>query len=344
MMRSTVGVSALWAATLVFAAITSNATTTTQPTAKPKTAATATTTKPATAPGKTTAASTAAAKPKTATAQKPKTVVAKPLGLVKTGDGRSAPEIRSSSVLVIDESDSSILLSRNADVAAPIASITKLMTALVVLDAALPLEEVITITNADRAIDRGAPSRLHVGAELTRGELMHLALMSSENHAAHALGRTYPGGTDAILEAMNAKAKALGMKRTHFTDTTGLSSGNIASPEDLSRLVIFASQNPLIEKYSTDPDETVMVGRYPVEYRNTNGLVRKPEWDIRLQKTGYTQAAGRCLVMKTFIGDRPIVMVLMNSFGKYTRTADAIRVRRWMESALSQATLASSGG
>jgi D-alanyl-D-alanine endopeptidase (penicillin-binding protein 7) len=218
------------------------------------------------------------------------------------------------------------------------------MTSLVVLEAGLPLDEIITITKADRAIDKGAPSRLSIGAELTRGELLHLALMSSENHAAHALGRTYPGGTEAILDAMNAKARALGMKRTHFTDTTGLSSGNIASPADLSRLVIAASENPLIEKYSTDPDETVMVGRYPVEYRNTNNLVRKPEWDIRVQKTGYTQAAGRCLVMKTFIDDRPIVMVLMNSFGKYTRTADAIRVRRWMESALSQATLASSGG
>lgn len=346
-MRSTVGVSALWAAAFLFAAITSNATSTaTQSTSTPKTAATATATKPATATSKTTAAGTASENSQTVASQKPKpkTAVAKPPGLVRTGDGRHAPEIRSSSVLVIDESDSSILLSRNADVAAPIASITKLMTALVVLDANLSLEEIITITRDDRAIDKGSPSRLQVGAELTRGELMHLALMSSENHAAHALGRTYPGGIEAILDAMNAKAKALGMKRTHFTDTTGLSSGNIASPADLSRLVIVASQNPLIEKYSTDPDETVMVGRHPVEYRNTNGLVRKPEWDIRLQKTGYTQAAGRCLVMKTFIDDRPIVMVLMNSFGKYTRTADAIRVRRWMESALAPAALASSGG
>lgn len=327
-MRSTVGVSALWATTLVFAAIASHATTTTQPTARPKTAAPA----------------TAAPASKPATPAKPKTAVAKPLGLVRTGDGRRAPEIRSSSVLVIDESDSSILLSRNADVAAPIASITKLMTSLVVLEAGLPLDEVITITKADHAIEKSAPSRLSLGAKLTRGELMHLALMSSENHAAHALGRTYPGGTEAILDAMNAKARALGMKRTHFTDTTGLSNGNIASPADLIRLVSAASENPLIEQYSTDPDETVMVGRHPVEYRNTNNLVRKPEWDIRVQKTGYTQAAGRCLVMKTFIDDRPIVMVLMNSFGKYTRTADAIRVRRWMETALSSTTLASSGG
>ena len=340
-MRSKSGVSALCLATLVFTAITSYASTgTTQSTAKPKAASTATAPKPK-------ATSSSAAKPASKTAStssksKSKTQPkAKPLASLKTADGRRGPEIRSSSILVIDETDSSVLLSRNADVAAPIASITKLMTSLVVLDADLPLDELITITKADRAIDKGAPSRLAVGAELTRGELLHLALMSSENHAAHALGRTYPGGMDAILDAMNAKAKALGMKRTHFTDTTGLSSGNIASPEDLTKLVIASSQNPLIEKYSTDPDETVLVGNYPTEYRNTNGLVRKPEWDIRVQKTGYTQAAGRCLVMKTVIDDRPIVMILMNSYGKYTRTADAIRVRRWMETVEAPAKLAS---
>jgi serine-type D-Ala-D-Ala endopeptidase (penicillin-binding protein 7) len=358
-MRSTVGVTAL--ATLLLATFAAQASTgTTQTTAKPQTASKSTTTSKSTAAKSTTTASTAAkpattkstsaaasTKAKTASTTKPKArskaKAPRPLASIKTADGRRGPEIRSSSILVIDESDSSILLSRNADVAAPIASITKLMTSLVVLDADLPLDEVITITKADRAIDKGAPSRLSVGAKLTRGELMHLALMSSENHAAYALGRTYPGGIDAILDAMNAKAKALGMKRTHFTDTTGLSSGNIASAEDLTKLVIAASENPLIEKYSTDPDETLMVGRSPVEYRNTNGLVRKPEWDIRVQKTGYTQAAGRCLVMKTFIDDRPIVMILMNSFGKYTRTADAIRVRRWMESAVPAAQLARSG-
>jgi D-alanyl-D-alanine endopeptidase (penicillin-binding protein 7) len=354
-MRSTVGVTAL--ATLLLATLAAQASTgTTQTTAKPQTASKQTASK-STATSKSTAAKPAAAtkstsatastKAKTASTTKPKAKskakAPKPLASIKTADGRRGPEIRSSSILVIDESDSSILLSRNADVAAPIASITKLMTSLVVLDANLPLDEVITITKADRAIDKGAASRLAVGAKLTRGELMHLALMSSENHAAHALGRTYPGGIDAILDAMNAKAKALGMKRTHFTDTTGLSSGNIASAEDLTKLVIAASENPLIEKYSTDPDETLIVGRTPLEYRNTNGLVRKPEWDIRVQKTGYTQAAGRCLVMKTFIDDRPIVMILMNSFGKYTRTADAIRVRRWMESAVPEMTLARSG-
>jgi len=301
--------------------------------------------KPVATTAKSAASTSTATRSRTTVAPKPKAAAKPALSLtrIKTADGSRGPEIRSSSVLVVDESDSSVLLSRNADVAAPIASITKLMTALVVLDAKLPLDEKIKVTKEDRAIDKGAPSRLSVGAVLTRGELMHLALMSSENHAAHALGRTYDGGTKAILEAMNAKAKALGMKRTHFTDTTGLSQGNIASPEDLTRLVIAASRNPTIRKYSTDPDETVMVGKYPVEYRNTNILVRKPEWDISVQKTGYTLAAGRCLVMKALIDDRPIVMVLMNSFGKYTRTADAIRVRRWMESAGQPAKVASSG-
>ena len=253
------------------------------------------------------------------------------------------PEIRSNSVLVIDESDSSVLLSKNADVAVPIASITKLMTALVVLEADQPLDEAIKITNDDRNIDRNAPSRLPVGASLSRAELLHLALMSSENRAANALGRSYPGGTKGVLAAMNAKAKALGMKRTHFKDTTGLSEGNIASPADLTKLVMAASAHPTIRKYSTDPEEVVTVGRYPVEYHNTNNLVRKADWDIVVQKTGYTQAAGRCLVMKAVINDHPVVMVLMNSYGKYTRTADAVRVRRWMESAVPATSLARAG-
>lgn len=253
------------------------------------------------------------------------------------------PDIKSNAVLVLDEGNQSVLLSKNADVAMPIASITKLMTALVVLEAQQPLDEPIKITNDDRNIDRSGPSRLAVGTVLTRGELLHLALMSSENRAANALGRHYEGGLKAALAAMNAKAKALGMKRTHFTDTSGLSEGNIASPEDLAKLVIAASKNATIRKFSTDPEEVVMVGHFPLEYRNTNNLVRKDDWDIVVQKTGYTQAAGRCLVMKAVINERPIVMVLMNSFGKLTRTADAVRVRRWMESAVQTPSLAQAG-
>jgi D-alanyl-D-alanine endopeptidase (penicillin-binding protein 7) len=259
------------------------------------------------------------------------------------GAKRSAPEVRSEAVLVIDAADDSVLVARNANVPVPIASITKLMTALVVLEAGLPLDEKISLIAEDRATNVGGPSRIVIGANLTRGELLHLALMSSENRAAYVLGRSFPGGMPAILRAMNAKAGTLGMTRTRFTDTTGLSSGNIASPADLAKLVKEAARHPLIRAYSTDPDESVTVIRHQVEYRNTNLLVRKPEWDIQVQKTGYTQAAGRCLVMHTTINDRPIVMVLLNSFGKYTRTADAIRIRRWMEQGTQEAVqLASS--
>ena len=276
-------------------------------------------------------------------AKKASAVTQSPAPKKKPSNPSRKPDIKSNAVLVLDEGNSSVLLSKNADVAMPIASITKLMTALVVLEAQQPLDEPIKITNDDRNIDRSGPSRLAVGTVLTRGELLHLALMSSENRAANALGRHYEGGLKAALAAMNAKAKALGMKRTHFTDTSGLSEGNIASPEDLAKLVIAASKNATIRKFSTDPEEVVMVGHFPLEYRNTNNLVRKDDWDIVVQKTGYTQAAGRCLVMKAVINERPIVMVLMNSFGKLTRTADAVRVRRWMESAVQTPSLAQAG-
>jgi len=240
------------------------------------------------------------------------------------------PAIRSSSVLVMATDDSTVLLSRNAEVVAPIASITKLMTALVVLDAQQSLDEELEITKDDRA-SGGDHSRLTIGTTLTRGEIMHLALMSSENRAAHALGRNYPGGLEAAVRAMNAKARALGMQHSHFVEPTGLSELNVASPQDLIKLVLAAASHPSIRHYSTDQEHSVKVGRYDVEFRNTNNLVRKPDWDILVQKTGYTQAAGRCLVMQARIDDRPVVMVLLNSFGKYTRVADATRVRKWLE-------------
>lgn len=248
---------------------------------------------------------------------------------VKTTD----PELRSAAALIIDQSDSSVLYERRADAATPIASITKLMTALVVLDAKLPLDTRVTLTGADR-IGGGPGSRLAIGATLTRGELMHLALMSSENRAAYSLGRSYPGGIPAVVRAMNAKAKALGMTRTRFVDPTGLSPRNVASPRDLAKLVIVASRNQTIRDYSTDPSQSVRVGRRMLDYHNTNSLVRNPNWDITLQKTGYLGAAGRCLVMRTVIEGRDVVIVLLNSYGKYTRVADARRVRRWMESTL----------
>jgi D-alanyl-D-alanine endopeptidase (penicillin-binding protein 7) len=242
------------------------------------------------------------------------------------------PDVKSSSVLVLDEKDSSVLYSRQADVALPIASITKLMTALVVLDAQQPLDEELEITKEDRDTERNSVSRLAFGTKLERGDLLHVALMASENRAAHALGRNYPGGITAFVHAMNAKAKALGMTSSHFVDPTGLSSDNVASPADLAKLVIAASHNPTIREYSTDPDYSVTVGRREIEFRNTNLLVKNPTWDIVVQKTGYITEAGKCLVMKAVIEGRSVVIVLLDSFGKYTRTADANRIRKWMES------------
>jgi D-alanyl-D-alanine endopeptidase (penicillin-binding protein 7) len=241
------------------------------------------------------------------------------------------PDLRSSSALVLDVTHSAVLYSRNPDTPLPIASITKLVTALVVADAGLPLDEMLEVTPEDRAHGKGTFSRLAVGTKLTRGELMHLALMSSENRAAHALGREYPGGVDAFVRAMNAKAKALGMTHSKFVDPAGLSSENIASPRDLSRLVSAAAEDPVIRQYSTDHAHAVKVGRQMLEFRNTNTLVANPDWNIVVQKTGYISEAGRCLVMQAVIDDRTVVMVLLNSFGKYTRVADARRIRKWME-------------
>jgi D-alanyl-D-alanine endopeptidase (penicillin-binding protein 7) len=246
------------------------------------------------------------------------------------------PKLKSSSVLVIDQKDSSVLYSRRADVAMPIASITKLMTALVVLDAKQPLNEPIQLTNADRNLQKSDFSRLAVGTTLTRGDLMHLALMSSENRAAHALGNNYPGGMPAMVAAMNAKAAALGMRNAHFVDPTGLSSENVASAEDLSKLVIAASHNPTIREYSTDRSYAVKVRRRLVEFRNTDNLVANPTWNIIVQKTGYIAEAGKCLVMGAVIEGRSVIIVLLDSFGKYTRVADAKRIKTWMEANANQ--------
>jgi len=254
------------------------------------------------------------------------------LALSATAKPALAPKLKSSSVLIVDPSDSSILFSRHSDVAAPIASITKLMTALVVLDAKQPLDEPLEITQGELDLRKGGYSRLAVGTVLTRGDLMHLALMASENRAAHALGNNYPGGMAAMVDAMNAKAAALGMTSAHFVEPTGLSSENVASPEDLSKLVIAASQNPIIREYSTDRRYTVRVHRRLVEFRNTDNLVANPTWNIIVQKTGYIAEAGKCLVMEAVIEGRNVVIVLLDSLGKYTRVADAKRVKSWMES------------
>ena len=241
------------------------------------------------------------------------------------------PKLKSSSVLIVDQSDATVLYSRHSDVAAPIASITKLMTALVVLDAKQSLSQPLEITQAETDLPRGGFSRLSVGTVLSRGDLMHLALMSSENRAAHALAVNYPGGLSAAVQAMNAKAAALGMTSAHFIAPTGLSSENVASPEDLSKLVVAASHNPSIREYSTDKRYTVRVRNHLVEFHNTDNLVSNPTWNIIVQKTGYITEAGKCLVMETVIEGRNVVMVLLDSAGKLTRVADAKRVKSWME-------------
>ncbi len=257
-----------------------------------------------------------------------------------TGVLQVQPQLRSSAFLVFDETSSAVLFSRHAEVPTPIASITKLMTALVVLDSAQSLDETLTVTDADREHGRGAFSRLAIGAQLSRADLLHLALMSSENRAAHALGRNYPGGVPAFVQAMNSKAALLGMSSAHFVDPSGLSSQNVASPADLVHLVNAAAGHPMIRQYSTDRGHSVRIGRRLLEYRNTDLLVKSPAWNIIVQKTGYITEAGRCLVLKTMIKGRAVVMVLLDSFGKYTRTADAQRIRKWLEARLVEATVA----
>ena len=244
------------------------------------------------------------------------------------------PGLRSSAVLVLDADRASVLYSKRAGVAMPIASITKLMTALVVLEAQQPLDETIEVTEEDSSLAKGAGSRLAVGTQLTRGELMRLALMSSENRAAHALCRSYRGGLAACVAAMNVKAKALGMKSARFVEPTGLSCQNVASANDLAKLVSAAAGNPTIREYSTGKDYSVHVGAQSVAFRTTNSLVASASWNIVVQKTGYISEAGRCLVMQAVIEGRTVVIVLLNSVGKHTRTADARRVRRWMEASL----------
>ena len=248
----------------------------------------------------------------------------------------ATPALKSSAVYVLDETNSAVVLARQADVPMAIASITKLMTALVVVEAAQPLDEKIVISDDDRTGTRGSTSRLEVGTALSRADLLHLALMSSENRAAHALARSYPGGVAACLAAMNAKAQALGMGSARFLDPTGLDSGNVASAQDLAKLVQAAAKVQTIQAYSTDKSYSVPVRRHLVEYRNTDSLVRNPHWNIIVQKTGYISEAGRCLVMKAVFEGRSVVIVLLDSSGKYTRVADAQRIRKWMERHLAE--------
>ncbi|WP_420795896.1 D-alanyl-D-alanine endopeptidase [Candidatus Symbiobacter mobilis] len=241
------------------------------------------------------------------------------------------PELKSSVALVVDQHTNEVLLRKNDAAVLPIASLTKLMTALVLLDAHLPMQERITITEEDNDTVKGTSSRLVVGAELTRGELLHLALMSSENRAAHALARTTPGGVPAFVVKMNEKAQRLGMRDTSFVEPTGLSSRNQSSAHDLVKLVDNAHQQPLLRQLTTSPRHYVEVGNRVLEYHNTNRLVKNPSWNIGLQKTGYIAEAGQCLVMQVRVAGRALIMVFLDSAGKLSRIGDAARVRHWLE-------------
>lgn len=241
--------------------------------------------------------------------------------------------LRSSAVLVQDQSTGAVLFEKNSNVVLPIASISKLVTAMVVLDAQPDLKEMLTIGDEDVDTLKGTRSRLKVGTQLTREEMLRLALMSSENRAASALSRHYPGGRAAFVVAMNVKAKGLGLNDTHFEDPTGLTAANVSSPRDLAKMVDAAHQYPLIREFSTTAEDEVTIAGRPQQFRNTNTLVRNASstWDIGLSKTGYINEAGKCLVMQTWINSKPVIIVLLDSLGKMTRIGDANRIKRWVE-------------
>lgn len=244
---------------------------------------------------------------------------------------RDPLDLKSSVALVLDQSNSEVLFEKNSNVALPIASITKMMTGLIVVQAHQDMDEMLTVTDDDVDRVKFSSSRLKVGAQLTRANMLHIALMSSENRAASALGRNYPGGREAFVEAMNAKARELGMNDTHYVDTNGLSKMNVASAHDLARLMMAAYQEPLLRQYSTDPKAVVEANGRPMQFGNTNYLVAMPGWDIGLQKTGFINEAGRCLMMQAVIEGRAVIMVFLDSKGKQSRTADAGRMRKWLE-------------
>jgi serine-type D-Ala-D-Ala endopeptidase (penicillin-binding protein 7) len=251
-------------------------------------------------------------------------------GLHSTQD---ALDLKSSVAYVLDQDTNEILFQKNENVVLPIASLTKLMTGVIVSDAKLDMNEIITISDADVDTEKGSRSRLKVGTQLTRNELMLLALMSSENRAAHALGRSYPGGMDRFVQAMNIKAKQLGMVDTRYVEPTGLSSRNQSSARDLATLTAYAYNDKALRDLSTAPDHQIFVGEKPLNYVNTNRLVRNSDWEIGLQKTGFISEAGQCLIMQAKVSGRRLIMVFLDSAGKLSRLGDAERVRRWVEGA-----------
>ncbi|MDB5838324.1 MAG: D-alanyl-D-alanine carboxypeptidase family protein [Herminiimonas sp.] len=244
---------------------------------------------------------------------------------------RDPLDLKSNVALVMDQATSEVLFEKNSQAVLPIASITKLMTSLIVVEANQDMNEVLTVTEEDIDREKFTHSRLRIGSQLTRANMLHIALMSSENRAASALGRHYPGGLPAFVAAMNAKARMLGMTGTRYVDSTGLSRLNVSSARDLAKLVVVAHRYPVIREYSTNGKYAVEPGGPPLQYKNSNHLVLNPEWEIGLQKTGYIAEAGRCLVMQTKIEGRSVVMVFLDSKGKESRIADAGRVRRWLE-------------
>jgi len=267
----------------------------------------------------------------THTIQPGKTTVAR--NAVSDYDGSGVLQLGSSKALIINQETGETLYAKNTNTPTPIASVTKLMTAMVVLDAGLPMDEIITVSKEDIDTLKGTTSRLRVGTSLPRGEMLRLALMSSENRAASALARHYPGGLKAFLQSMNFKAYDLGMLNTRFVDPTGLNSGNVSTAEDLVKMVRAAYEYEQIRQESTATSQEVAINgnRNPMQFINTNSLVRKGDWVIGLSKTGYISEAGRCLVMQAEIGGQPLIIVLLDSDGKMTRIGDANRIRKWIE-------------
>jgi D-alanyl-D-alanine endopeptidase (penicillin-binding protein 7) len=243
----------------------------------------------------------------------------------------SISAVRSNVVLVQDLSSNTTLFSRNEDTARPIASITKLMTAVVIVDANQSMSDIIEVTSSDIDTVKHSRSRLPVGTKLSRGDMMHLALMSSENRAASALGRNYPGGMTAFVTAMNNKAKQLGMTQSRFVEPTGLSSENVSSPRDLVKLLQASASRPAIRQYTTDDQHEVRSSGHATLFRNTNMLVMNPTWDIKVSKTGYINEAGQCLVMVARINNRDMAIVLLNAEGKGTRVGDAVKIKQWVQ-------------
>jgi D-alanyl-D-alanine endopeptidase (penicillin-binding protein 7) len=252
--------------------------------------------------------------------------------------------VRSASALVQDQSNGAILYEKNPTTVVPIASITKLMTAMVTLDAKLPLAEELTIGREDVDTLKGTRSRLKVGVTLTREELLNLALMASENRAAATLSRNYPGGRESFVAAMNHKAQELGLTETRFYDPTGLTAANVSNARDLVKMVAAAREYPLIREFSTAAHRDVMVGGRPMSFHNTNSLVRSSSWDIDLSKTGYISEAGKCLVMEAWVNDHPTIIVLLDSWGRKTRLGDANRIKRMLERGVTVAQQRPSAG